>query len=277
MRIRNYGVVVHQAPSQVRTGGIHPAAELLYLSSGSYRMRWLGNDYNIQSSSLFLISANTPHDLTILSQQANFWYIELQDCEPDFPDLQHILLCNRLQCSSDNDDHVLSDAMQHCIDSIAPNLNSSFLSQPFGQKLMMLDVQKILLFVQSRLTSYKKEADPSRYNLSKDVIKALALHMETNYKHSISLQSLTEIANYQSTYLIKHFKAETGFTPIQYLLQLRMKAAKTYLDTSDMPIKEVAAECGFGSIHHFSGEFKRKFGVYPSEWKRERESARLIP
>ena len=230
-------------------------------------MRWLGDDYDIRSSALFLISPNTPHDLTILSRHARFWYIELQDSESVFPGLQDILLWNRLQCDRSHDDGALSDAMRHCIDGVAPSLNEEFLSRPFGEELVLLDVRKIFLFIQSHLSLFRKEADPSRYHLSKDVVKTLALYMETNYKQQISLKTLSGIANYQSTYLIKHFKAETGFTPIQYLLQLRMKAAINYLDSSDLPIKEVAAECGFGSIHHFSSEFKRKFGVYPSDWR----------
>jgi len=232
-------------------------------------MRWLGDDFDIRSSALFLISPNTPHDLTILSKQAQFWYFELQDYESVFPGLQDILLWNRLQCSSTQNELALySAAMLHCIHGIAPNLNDSFLSEPYGEELLMLDVHKILLFVRKGLATYKQGPDAARYPLSKDVIKMLTLHMETNYKNRISLRSLSEIANYQSTYLIKHFKDETGLTPIQYLLHLRMKAAKNYLDTSDLPIKEVAAECGFGNIHHFSSEFKRKFGVSPSEYRR---------
>ncbi|MFD0717632.1 helix-turn-helix domain-containing protein [Paenibacillus sp. GCM10027626] len=265
MKLRNYGIIDYHAPTAMRTGGIHHASELLYLASGNYRMRWLGEDYQIERSALFLISPNTPHDLTIQSKQAAFWYMELEQCGDSFPQLQDILLWNNIQCNSGS--QPLSSAMQHCISGIPPLLQADFLAQPYSEAILMQDVLKLLLFIAQELAVYRKETLPSRYDVNKDIIKTLTLYMETNYKQPISLQTLTAIANYQSTYLIKHFKKETGLTPIQYLLQLRMNAAKNYLDTSDMPIKEVAAECGFGSIHHFSGEFKRKFGLYPSEWR----------
>lgn len=275
MRLRHYGSVDYRTGAQMRTGGIHPSAELLFLASGQYRMRWLGEDYEIGREALFLITSNTPHDLTILSPNARFWYVELLDAEqePFFPGLPDILLWNRLQCDGGAESR-LPEAMRHCLAAFERELREEFLSQPYGEELLLLEVGKIWLFVRQQLTLYRKEKEESPRRLSREIVKALALHMETNYKRPISLDSLTRMANYRASALTRHFKVETGMTPIRYLLQLRMKAALAYLETSDMPIGEVAAECGFGGIHHFSGEFKRRFGLSPLDWRREKAMKR---
>ncbi|WP_256761911.1 AraC family transcriptional regulator [Cohnella sp. WQ 127256] len=280
MRLRNYGNVYHDSTvsntPEYKTGGIHPTYELLYLASGSFQLHWLGEQYEVSPSSLFILTPNTPHDLIIHSKNAVFWYIELTGVEeePYLSKLQNILLWNRLQ--SGFDPHfTLSPLMQLCLNEISQMLDMNIHDQPYGEQLLLLNVQKILLLVRGTLELYGKDRSNSTvllsgYSLSKEVIKTLASYMESTYKSKITLNDLTRISNFQATYLIKRFKEETGFTPIDYLLELRMEAAKTYLSTTEMPIQKVAEEAGYPNIHHFSGEFKRKTGLSPTNWRKQK-------
>lgn len=286
LRIRNYGKVYHDSTvttrPEYRTGGIHPTYELLFLASGSYQLHWLGEQYEVSTSSLFILTPNTPHDLIIHSKNAVFWYIELTGIEeePYLSKLQNILLWNRLQ--SGLDPHFTSSPlMQLCLSEVSQMLDMKLHDQPYGEQLLLLNVQKILLLVKGTLELYGKDrklsnsstALSSGYSLSKEVIKALAGYMESTYKSKITLHDLTRISNFQATYLIKRFKEETGFTPIDYLLELRMEAAKTYLSTTEMPIQKVAEETGYPNIHHFSGEFKRKTGLSPTNWRKQKSAS----
>ncbi|WP_141500024.1 AraC family transcriptional regulator [Paenibacillus luteus] len=283
MKLRNYGNVYHDSNVSItpdyKTGGIHPTHELLYLASGSFQLHWLGQQYEVSSSSLFILTPNTPHDLIIHSKKAVFWYIELTGIEEEsyLSKLQNILLWNRLQ--SGLDPHFTSaPLLQLCLSEISQMLDMKIHDQFCGEQLLLLNVQKILLLVRGALELYGKDmklsnsstALSSGYSLSKEVIKTLACYMESTYKSKITLNDLTRISNFQATYLIKRFKEETGFTPIDYLLELRMEAAKTYLSTTEMPIQKVAEETGYPNIHHFSGEFKRKTGLSPTNWRKQK-------
>ncbi|WP_397386579.1 helix-turn-helix domain-containing protein [Paenibacillus roseipurpureus] len=64
------------------------------------------------------------------------------------------------------------------------------------------------------------------------------------------------------------FKEMSGKTPFQYLNELRMNAAVSYLHESDLSIEHIAMASGFSSIHYFSRLFKQKFGVSPTGWRK---------
>lgn len=64
------------------------------------------------------------------------------------------------------------------------------------------------------------------------------------------------------------FKEHTGYSPWQYVLQLRLMRARRLLAESDARLEDVAAGLGFNSAFHLSTCFKQAFGVSPSEWRK---------
>ena len=66
----------------------------------------------------------------------------------------------------------------------------------------------------------------------------------------------------------KMFKNETGRSPNQYLLDIRLNKAKDLLMTTDMNIKEISYRTGFVSIFNFSKIFKKKMGVSPACYRK---------
>lgn len=70
-------------------------------------------------------------------------------------------------------------------------------------------------------------------------------------------------------YFQKTFKDCTGVTPNNYLLQVRIKRAKQYLEKSSCPISDIADACGFSSNTYFSYVFKQLTGISPSQYRAE--------
>ncbi len=71
-------------------------------------------------------------------------------------------------------------------------------------------------------------------------------------------------------YLRHCFKKVTGFTPLEYLMNMRMQQAKTYLiQNKHMPIEQIALDCGFKDGYYFSRCFKKQTGVSPSEFRNQ--------
>ena len=69
-------------------------------------------------------------------------------------------------------------------------------------------------------------------------------------------------------YISKLFKSETGDTPINYLISLRMEKAKELLDRNPaLSIQEVAAQVGYEDAYHFSKLFKKYYGLSPMYYK----------
>lgn len=95
----------------------------------------------------------------------------------------------------------------------------------------------------------------------KDYVKAL-------YMRPISVEEIALQLNLDRRYLSRIFKKRTGKTIQEYIISVRMKAAKKYL-LEGIPVEEAAALSGYDDRSNFSKLFKRKFGVSPVRWKKE--------
>jgi AraC-like DNA-binding protein len=89
--------------------------------------------------------------------------------------------------------------------------------------------------------------------------------MRNQLDQDLDFTELAASLNLGYSYFRKMFKKNAGVSPGQYHLHLRLMRAKELLLASDMPIKQVAFETGFDSVHYFSRLFKNKIGAPPSE------------
>jgi two-component system response regulator YesN len=95
-----------------------------------------------------------------------------------------------------------------------------------------------------------------------------ALHyIKENYNKKISLTAVAEHVGLSSGYLCRIFKEETGASINAYINHLRMTKAGELLKDKNSYIKEVAVSVGFEDQLYFSRQFKRYYGVTPSEYR----------
>ena len=71
-------------------------------------------------------------------------------------------------------------------------------------------------------------------------------------------------------YFYTLFKNDTGKSPTQYLLDLRIEKACTMLRESDYPICLIAQHTGFSDNTYFSRKFHELVGVSPSAYRKDR-------
>jgi transcriptional regulator GlxA family with amidase domain len=83
----------------------------------------------------------------------------------------------------------------------------------------------------------------------------------------ISIRAVSESVNLSPRRLTQLFKAETGISPRQYLRTLRMERARSLLQTSFLSVKEVTFHCGLSDVSHFVRNFKKHYGMTPSEFR----------
>lgn len=82
-----------------------------------------------------------------------------------------------------------------------------------------------------------------------------------------TLQQLCEQAGISKTALTEKFDALIGCPPMEYLTQLRLQFAATWLKDSALSVERVAERCGYDSTSAFSRAFKRSFGVAPGNYR----------
>jgi transcriptional regulator GlxA family with amidase domain len=66
----------------------------------------------------------------------------------------------------------------------------------------------------------------------------------------------------------RRFRAETGTTPLQWLLRERVLHARRLLEATDLPIEDVACEAGFGTAASLRTHFRRSTATSPLAYRR---------
>ncbi|MFY2563271.1 AraC family ligand binding domain-containing protein [Corallococcus terminator] len=97
------------------------------------------------------------------------------------------------------------------------------------------------------------------------VRRARAL-IEASVTRNISLRELAREARLSPWHFVRAFREQTGQTPQVYLRCLRVRHAQRLLAT-DMPMSEVALDCGLVDQSHLVKQFTRTLGVTPGEYR----------
>ena len=84
----------------------------------------------------------------------------------------------------------------------------------------------------------------------------------------VRLNRLVSYMGYSRSRFFELFRRHTGLTPADWLVRYRIKAARKRLETTNDPVAQVAADCGFSSAQYFNDVFRRQTGATPSAWRR---------
>ena len=96
------------------------------------------------------------------------------------------------------------------------------------------------------------------------IVSDVKSFIHRNYAECITNRDIAAALGYHPYYVSRVFRAVTGTTPHQYLLDHRLSAARELLISGHASIDKVAASCGFATASHFTAAFKKKYGVSPS-------------
>lgn len=119
---------------------------------------------------------------------------------------------------------------------------------------------------------YELIADILEQNISENVgsksyqnIIPAIHYIDTNYASNISLDLLAKMCAMSQTNFRRVFSAVCGISPIQYLINVRMKHAFEYLDEGTLTVAEISVLCGFKDVEHFCRTFKKRTGTTPKK------------
>lgn len=88
-----------------------------------------------------------------------------------------------------------------------------------------------------------------------------------NASRKITVNDLAKAAGLSRSHFTRHFQKTTGITPQQYILQTKMGMAVHLLQNTTLPVKDVAARCGYTNTAFFCKSFKALHGVSPGVFR----------
>ena len=129
------------------------------------------------------------------------------------------------------------------------------------------DVIKLFLHhIFLTINRYIKESQQIKNDTINDIERAIHYFNE-NYAKPISIEQYAEEHLMSVNWFIHSFKSVMKVPPMQYITQLRIAAAKGYLENSTKTIAEIAAAVGYDNALYFSRIFKKRTGMTPSAYR----------
>ena len=154
-----------------------------------------------------------------------------------------------------------------------------YISKPFNAQLLLARANNLVrnrLLIQHQLRKKPlSEIDLTSINpLDQEMLRKTSQIIEKHIDDpDFDIPELCKEVGIGRSLLYSKFKALTGMTPNNFVLNYRLKHAATLLRRySDLPIAEVSDRCGFSSPVYFSRCFKNQYGCTPQSYQKRKDS-----
>ena len=105
-------------------------------------------------------------------------------------------------------------------------------------------------------------------------VVAMVRHIAEHFREPLTVADIAAAARLHPNYAMTQFRRVVGTTVLDYLTRRRLAEARRLLITSDLPVGQVAAESGFGSVSRFYTAFTADGGAPPAAFRREHRLSR---
>ncbi len=99
-------------------------------------------------------------------------------------------------------------------------------------------------------------------------LSALLLWLQENMHRNLTVQQICKEAHMSARTLNRKFQEQTGLPPMVWLTRARVRRSQVLLESSALPVEEIASITGFGSATSFREHFRRIVGTSPTAWRK---------
>nr|WP_294779149.1 AraC family transcriptional regulator [uncultured Flavobacterium sp.] len=134
-------------------------------------------------------------------------------------------------------------------------------------KDILADLTLKELLIRIIQTQTLKSLDEGKFQETNNPITEVTAYIKQNLKENMNLKTLSEKACMSTTSFYRFFKRELGMSPIEYILNEKIKCAKNLLKNPTLQINEVCYLCGFEDANYFIRLFKKHEGITPKQYQ----------
>lgn len=183
-------------------------------------------------------------------------YVHPRQIEPLFADAAGVRRIDDVRMSETLvQDPVLRQHIMELVRLITDNVGSR------------IEQEHALLRIASRVVQRVGHYEPEELTRRADALLQRAKDFIHHHVDAdLSLEDISDAANLSKYHFLRLFRRQFGITPHQYVINCRINAARTALETGE-PLNDVVYRYGFSDLSHFNRRFKRIYGMTPKQYQ----------
>ena len=233
-------------------GEAHPVVELTYVDQGSLHSVADGQDILLEQGDLMLYAPGQWHmQYADIGVAPRFMTVTFDVGQSDIS-----ALYNRKFQSP-----------QKAIGYLQQILRELERMDEFSGDMIMSMLTMVLLHLQ-RQSDKPADSLQSAHGLSSEneIIRRAQQYITTHVRSRLTVPLVAKNTDVSSSYLTALFHKHLQISPGEYIRRIKLQESKQLIREGNMNFTEIAQALQYSTIHHFSRQFKEKFGVTPSQY-----------
>lgn len=232
-------------------GEAHSVLELTYVDQGTVHSVADGQELVLAQGDMALYGANQWHmqyaDIDVAPRYVTISF-EIQDGDLD------ILLNRKLRPS------------QMGVTLIQQILREKERKDQWSMDMIAAQLTQLLLLLLRQQESTSRLMASNSLNSENEIIRRAQQYIGDNICEKLSVPYVARMVDVSPSYLTALFHKNLQISPGEYIRRVKIQESKQMIREGNMNFTEIAAELHYSTVHHFSRQFKDKFGITPTEY-----------
>ena len=251
---------------------IHEAFEMVYIKSGEGRFEIGGQVETVGSNDIVIIKPHQHHKLEVTADGGcDFIVLYFKFMNQSNLAMSETSLEDFINFVSGRDSGAfikLKVSQKNDIIVLLNRILREKVSDQFGSDLLeYLMLMELFVLISRALKAEWENSIKNKSPKIKELMQAAIQYVHNNYEREISITDIAKYVFLSPSYFTRAFKEDTGMSPMQYLLNIRIKRSCELLVETDLKIGEIAHSVGFSNQQRFNDMFKKQTNMTPMQYR----------
>ena len=234
-------------------GEAHPMPELTYVDRGSLHSVADGQDLLLKQGDIVIYGPNQ-------------WHMQYADIEvaPRYVTISFDLAGGDLTPLLNRK----FTAPQQAVTLLQQMLREQERMDAFSNDMIISQLSLLLLSLlrETETPTGTKLQTANAVHSENEIIRQAQQYISSHIREKLSVPLVARQVDVSPSYLTALFHKNLQISPGEYIRRIKLQESKQMIRENDLNFTEIAAALQYSTVHHFSRQFKEKFGITPTEY-----------
>ena len=159
-------------------------------------------------------------------------------------------------------------APQHAVQLLQQMLQEQEKMDAFSANIILarLELLLLLLLREDKEPRAGKLQTSNAVHSENEIIRQAQQYISSHIREKLSVPLVARQVDVSPSYLTALFHKNLQISPGEYIRRIKLQESKQMIRENDLNFTEIAAALQYSTVHHFSRQFKEKFGITPTEY-----------